>query len=326
MSSSENKSLKERESGDQIIVETPIVGAPPDSPQSAGTGSLVAGPDLDFDKTLPSSVPEVSQSRVVLQPGAIIGGKFEIIEQIGSGGMGVIFKAKEPMLAKFFAIKMLNKQGIDPIALQRFQREARAASRLAHQNLIAVHEIGMFKDEHPYMVMDSLLGTGITDRDCASIARLSTLRELSIGHNSNIDDNGIQRLIPLHNLEALRAEENPKIGDAALHSLARFPKLSALCLASTQIDDKGVPSFAKLHHLVDLHLDNTKVDDDGVKSLSNLKLSTLILNGTPITNSSIDILTKLKWLNNLGLVNCNRITDPGLLQLHRSRPDITVNR
>ncbi|MEO5895826.1 MAG: protein kinase [Vicinamibacterales bacterium] len=77
-----------------------------------------------------------------LSPGDRLG-SYEVLSLIGSGGMGEIYRARDPRLDREIALKVLSKDvGSDPSALVRFQQEARAAAALNHPNIIAVHDIG----------------------------------------------------------------------------------------------------------------------------------------------------------------------------------------
>jgi len=85
-------------------------------------------------------------------------GRYEILEMVGRGGMGVLYRAHDPMLERDVALKMMLVDfTADPAARGRFEREAKAVARLQHRNVVTIHELGE-ADGAPYIVMEFLGG------------------------------------------------------------------------------------------------------------------------------------------------------------------------
>src|ERR1035438_7261173 len=88
-------------------------------------------------------------------------GKYDVTEFIGRGGMGVVYKATDPQIGRFVAIKMITGGFAgDPDLLKRFYREAQSTGSLQSPNIVTVYDLGD-QDGNPYLVMEYLEGVSL---------------------------------------------------------------------------------------------------------------------------------------------------------------------
>jgi len=142
-------------------------GLPADAPEGLCPQCLLKGVISSVHDAVKAAPPEATAAYAgpstapTVEELAPFFPQMEILELIGQGGMGAVYKARQPSLDRLVAVKVLPREaGHDPAFAERFSREARALARLSHPNIVAVHDVGKAGDFY-YFVMEYVDGVNL---------------------------------------------------------------------------------------------------------------------------------------------------------------------
>lgn len=191
-------------------------------------------PFADTTMSLQAQAPED------LQPGMILLEKFKIIELLGVGGMGSVYRVEHLFMNQQYALKCLNKCQRNDINWRRFENEAKAANMLDHANLLRVFEFGLLPGGRPYFLMELVEGVTLAD-EIRKLGRLPMKRAIKIfiqvafaihyAHEHRI----IHRDLKPSNimLETKNGEESVKVVDFGIAKLTGIDEFNQQTLTKT---------------------------------------------------------------------------------------------
>ncbi len=117
-------------------------------------------------KALFSFMPDFNQDaskQGTLEVGSFIGGTYRVLDFIGQGGMGFVYKVEHLMMAKVLALKVLRSEQVSEDVWKRFRIEAQAIARLDHANVVRIYDMSQTEAGLPYYTMDLLVGQSLAD-------------------------------------------------------------------------------------------------------------------------------------------------------------------
>ena len=115
-------------------------------------------------------------------------GPYELLNPLGSGGLGEVWLARDVRLDRRVAVKLLHRSfSLDPDRLARFEREARAAAALSHPNIVALHDVGDWQGR-PWLVTELLDGETLRERLGRGALPLREALTVVAGADGTVDD------------------------------------------------------------------------------------------------------------------------------------------
>ena len=156
------------------------------APAAGGDSTLASDGPLDEHEGMRGenfgqwAEPEVKRKKEDTLIGRVISGRYEVQKIIGKGGMGAVYKARQPAVQRDVALKVLLEEFVqNETVVKRFYQEALAASRLSHPNTIKIYDFGQSEDGVLYIAMEFLRGHSLA-QDLAAQKKVSAKRTVHI--------------------------------------------------------------------------------------------------------------------------------------------------
>ncbi|MBC7997867.1 MAG: serine/threonine protein kinase, partial [Leptolyngbya sp.] len=111
----------------------------------------------------PTLSNDAQENRGEIDYAEIVADRYRIVSLLGHGGMGAVYKVEQIFLEQTFALKTLTAKNFSDIAIKRFQKEAQAAGKLTHPNLVRALDFGVLKNGNPFYVMDLVEGDNLAE-------------------------------------------------------------------------------------------------------------------------------------------------------------------
>lgn len=163
--------------------------------------------------------------------GTVLDNKYELVSVLGEGGMGAVYEAQHRLINRRLAVKFLHPQYADnEEVVTRFQREAQAAAKIGHENIIEITDMGTTKEGAPYIVMEYLEGTdvkglieeeGIQSVPGAANIMVQALSALQAAHDAHI----IHRDLKPENIFLISKSSNPNYVKLLDFGISKFKEL-----------------------------------------------------------------------------------------------------